>query len=122
MTGKSRANIKDSVWTFTSRVKCPVKNKDTPTPWYAEIKIKIQADDSAPNIKIDSVSCEDADSFEIKRGTATVRFPADVRQAKISGTTLSSSLPIFGHRAPIKIAVTGGKEQVKVTANTEEEA
>ena len=109
VTGKSKANIEDGVWNFASRVRCPIKGKEPATPWYAEIKIRVQADDAAPAVEIESVDCEEATSIGINKGVATVHFPSGVRQATIKGETSADSLPIFGERAPIKISVTGGE-------------
>jgi RNA polymerase primary sigma factor len=109
VTGRSKGQMEGGIWKISSTVKCPLKGDDAPTPWYAEIKIQIETDDTARTIDIAEIACEDATSTVIKNGVATIHFPANVRKAGVRCETLKSSLSAFGQRAPAKISVTGAK-------------
>ena len=55
VTGKRRQESDESEIHFEGEMSR--KNKETATPWYAEIKIRVQADDAAPTIDIESADC-----------------------------------------------------------------
>jgi len=100
------ARVIDDTWKFKARCR---RVSESENPWDVTVQLKYAADGGAGDDvnAIDSLTCDEAESVEIKNGVGRVRVSPDISKIKVVGTVSKEKLPLVGLRSAVKLRIVG---------------
>lgn len=96
----------DGTWKFKAHCR---RVSESENPWNVTVQFKYAVDGGAGDDSnaIDSLTCDEAESVEIKNGVAHVRVSPDISKIKVVGTVSKEKLPLAGLRSAVKLRING---------------